>query len=94
MLHTDADLPVAVKSPIEAHDVRGVAFMQHLQLSDNLIPDGRFDFQVDQLERERRKPFNSFVTNADETDAVTSFKVTRRGAVIWCFDVFPPILNK
>lgn len=53
VLHTDADLPIAVKGPIEAHDVGGVAFMQHLQLSDNLVSDGRLDFQVDQLKRER-----------------------------------------
>lgn len=56
VLHTDADLPIAVKSPIEAHDVGGVAFMQHLQLSDNLVSDGRLDFQVDQLKRERMRP--------------------------------------
>lgn len=49
VLHTDADLPIAVKGPIEAHNVRGVAFMQHLQLSDNLVPYGGLDFKVDQL---------------------------------------------
>lgn len=49
VLHTDADLPIAVKGSIEAHNVRGVAFMQHLQLSDNLVSDGRLDFKVDQL---------------------------------------------
>lgn len=47
MLHTDADLSIAVKGSIEAHDVGRVAFMQHLQLSDNLVSDGRLDFQVD-----------------------------------------------
>lgn len=51
MLHTDADLPIAVKGPVEAHNVGGVAFMQHLQLSDYLVPDGRLDFQVDQLKK-------------------------------------------
>ena len=56
MLHTDADLPIAVKGSIEAHNVGGVAFMKHLQLSDNLVSDGRFDFQVDQLRRERMTP--------------------------------------
>lgn len=54
VLHTDADLPVAVKGPIEAHDVGGVAFMQHLQLSNNLVPDGWLDFQVDQLNGVKR----------------------------------------
>lgn len=56
MLHTDADLPIAVKGPIEAHNVGGVAFMQHLQLSDNLVSDGRLDFKVDQLREERMRP--------------------------------------
>lgn len=49
VLHTDADLPIAVKGSIEAHNVGGVAFMQHLQLPDNLVSDGRLDFKVDQL---------------------------------------------
>ena len=52
VLHADADLAVAVEGPVEAHNVRGVALMQHLQLSDDLVPDGRLDLQVDQL-RER-----------------------------------------
>lgn len=49
MLHTDADLAVTVEGPIETHNVGGVAFMQHLQLSDNLVANGRLDFKVDQL---------------------------------------------
>ena len=44
MLHADGDLPVAVEGSIETHNIWGITFMQHLQLSDNLIPDGRFDF--------------------------------------------------
>ena len=56
VLHTDADLAVAVKGPIEAHNVGGVAFMQNLQLSDNLVSDGRLDFQVDQLRGKRMRP--------------------------------------
>lgn len=47
VLHADADLSIAVESPVEAHDVGGVAFVEHLQLPDDLVPDGRFDFQVD-----------------------------------------------
>ena len=52
VFHADADLAVAVEGPVEAHNVRGVALVQHLQLSDDLVPDGRLDLQVDQL-RER-----------------------------------------
>lgn len=54
VLHTDADLPIAVKGSIKTHNVGGVAFMQHLQLSDNLVSDGRFDFKVDQLREEEK----------------------------------------
>lgn len=50
MLHADADLPVAVEGPVEAYNVRGVALMQHLQLTDDLVPDGWFDLQVNQLQ--------------------------------------------
>lgn len=46
VLHTDTDLSITVKSSIEAHDVGRVALVQHLQLSDDLVPDGRFDLQV------------------------------------------------
>ena len=49
VLHADADLAVAVEGPVEAHDVWGVALVQHLQLSNDLVPDGRLDLQVDQL---------------------------------------------
>uniref|UniRef100_A0A3Q2Y497 Ribosomal protein L4 n=1 Tax=Hippocampus comes TaxID=109280 RepID=A0A3Q2Y497_HIPCM len=51
VLHADADFPIAVESAIEAHNVGGVAFMQNLKLPYNLVPDGRFDFQVDELQR-------------------------------------------
>lgn len=50
MLHADADFSVAVERSIEAHNVRGVALVQHLQLPNDLVPNGRFDLQVDQLE--------------------------------------------
>lgn len=49
MLHADADFSVAVERAVEAHDVGGVALVQHLQLTNDLVPDGWFDFQVDQL---------------------------------------------
>lgn len=55
VLHTDADLPIAVKGSVEAHNVGRVAFMQHLQLSDNLVPNCRLDFEMDQLREERRQ---------------------------------------
>lgn len=55
VLHTDADLAIAVKGSVEAHDVGRVAFMQHLQLSDNLVSNCRLDFEVDQLREERRQ---------------------------------------
>lgn len=53
MLHADADFSVTVESPVEAHNVGGVTFMEHLQLSNDLVPDGWFDLQVDQLEHRR-----------------------------------------
>lgn len=68
VLHTDADLPIAVKGPIKAHNVGGVAFMQHLQLSDNLVPDGRFDFQVDQLRGVNMKPLTTTLTKSNASD--------------------------
>lgn len=46
MLHADADLAIAVEGPVEAHNVWGVALVQHLQLPDDLVPDGGFDLQV------------------------------------------------
>lgn len=49
VLHTDADLSIAVKGSVEAYNVGRVAFMQHLQLSDNLVPNCRLDFEMDQL---------------------------------------------
>lgn len=49
VLHTDADLAVTVESPVKSHNVGGITFMQHLQLSDDLIPDGWLNLQVDQL---------------------------------------------
>lgn len=55
VLHADADLAVAVEGPIEAHDIRGVTLMQHLQLTDDLVPDGWLDLQVDQLQGRGRR---------------------------------------
>ena len=43
VLHANADLSIAVESSVEAHNVGRVTLMQHLQLSDNLVSDGRFD---------------------------------------------------
>lgn len=71
VFHTDADFSIAVKRPIEAHNVGGVAFMQHLQLSDNLIPDGRLDFQMDQLKKEMIIS-TAVLTKKHATDAYTS----------------------
>lgn len=50
VLHTDADLPIAVECAIETNNVGGVAFVKHLELTDNLVSDGRFDLQVNQLQ--------------------------------------------
>jgi hypothetical protein len=50
VLHADADLAITVEGPVEAHDVWGVTLVQHLQLSDDLVPDGWLDLQVDQLQ--------------------------------------------
>lgn len=44
VLHADGNLSIAVEGSVETHDVRGVTLVQHLQLPDNLIPDGWFDF--------------------------------------------------
>lgn len=44
VLHADGDLSIAVEGSIETHDIWGITLVQHLQLSDNPIPDGRFDF--------------------------------------------------
>ena len=52
VLHTDTDLPITIEGSIEAHNVGGIALMQHLQLSDDLVSDGGLDFQVDQLWKE------------------------------------------
>ena len=49
MLHADADLSIAVEGSVEAHDVGGVTLVKYLQLSDDLVPNGRFDLKVDQL---------------------------------------------
>lgn len=60
VLHADADFSIAVKSPVEAHNVRRVALMQHLELPYDLVPDGWFNLQVDQLEHGR----NTFLVDA------------------------------
>lgn len=44
VLHADGNLSIAVEGSIETHNIWGITLMQHLQLSDNLIPDGWFDF--------------------------------------------------
>lgn len=49
VLHTNADLAVAVEGAVEAHDIWRVALVQDLKLSDDLVPDGGLNFQVDQL---------------------------------------------
>lgn len=51
MLHADADLSIAVKRPIESHNVRRVALMQHLKLSDDLVSECRFNFKMNKLNR-------------------------------------------
>lgn len=53
VLHADTDLSIAVEGPVEAHDVGRVTLMEHLQLSDDLVPDGRLNLQVDELWRRR-----------------------------------------
>lgn len=53
MLHADADFSVAVESSVETHNVGGVTLVQHLKLPNDLVPDGWFDFQVDQLVNKR-----------------------------------------
>lgn len=49
VLHTDADLSITVEGPVKSHNIGRITLMQHLQLSDDLVPDGWLDLQVDQL---------------------------------------------
>lgn len=49
VLHADADLPVAVESTVESHDVGRIALVQDLKLSDDLVANGWLYLQVDQL---------------------------------------------
>ena len=81
VLHADADLSVAVEGPVESHDVGRVALVQNLQLADDLVPDGRFDLQVDQLgggynnylhkqqQRRQRNVENIDIYNVENTSA-------------------------
>lgn len=43
VLHTDADLSITVEGPVKSYNVWGITLMQHLQLSDDLVPDGWLD---------------------------------------------------
>lgn len=72
MLHADADLPVAVEGPVEAHDVRRVALVQHLQLADDLVPDRGLDLQVDEL-----KPWKPSPARASAAKHVTGRRASR-----------------
>lgn len=49
VLHADADFSITVESSVKTHNVGGVTLVKHLQLSDDLVPDGRLDLQVNQL---------------------------------------------
>lgn len=69
VLHADTDLPVTVEGPIEAHDVGGVTLVQYLQLADDLVPDGRLDLQVDQLQG-REKQVQDWDAEGVETRGV------------------------
>lgn len=53
VLHTDANLSVTVEGPVKSHNVGRITLMQHLQLSDDLVPDSWLDLQVDQLRDNR-----------------------------------------
>lgn len=44
VLHADADLSIAVKRSIKAHNIGRITLMQHLKLSDDLVSDCRFNF--------------------------------------------------
>lgn len=65
MLHADADFSIAVESSIEAHNVGGVTLVQHLQLPNDLVPNGWFDLQVDQLEHRRHQVLFMFSFHAE-----------------------------
>ena len=51
VLHTNTDLAITVKRPVETNNIGRITFVQHFQLSDNLVPDRWLDFQVDQLKQ-------------------------------------------
>ena len=53
ILHTDTNFSITIEGPVEAHDVGGVTLVQHLQFPDDLVPDGWFDLEVDQLDEKR-----------------------------------------
>lgn len=80
VLHADADFPITVESAIEAHNVGGVTFVQHLKLPYNLIPDGWFDFQVDELQRRitvtthKKKSLGHWVSGCNFRSTIASCK--------------------
>lgn len=49
MFHADADLSIAVKCSIEAHNVGRVTLMEHLKFTDDLVSDSRFNFKMNEL---------------------------------------------
>lgn len=71
MLHTDTDLPITVESPIEAHYVGRVTLVQHLQLTNNLVPDSWLDFQMNKLQQngEHGQPIRSVGSSKNRTRA-------------------------
>jgi hypothetical protein len=85
VLHADADLAVAVEGPVEAHDVRGVALVQYLQLPDDLVPDCGFDLQVDQLKGRREgKAFKKWSKEECLSSRFKFLKVRRETAFWLC----------
>lgn len=83
MLHADADFSVAVESSVETHNVGGVALVQHLQLPNDLVPDGWFDFQVDQLANRRVCLHSHFTNTLKSYNKFSIFCICYRGLGGW-----------
>lgn len=83
MLHADADFSVAVESSVETHNVGGVTLVQHLQLPNDLVPDGWFDFQVDQLANGRVCLHSHFMNTLKSYNKFSIFCICYGGLEGW-----------
>ena len=66
-----------VVGPVKSYDVRRVAFVEHLQLRDDLFPYGRLHLQVDHLLGHHGA--RSAVTHAVDHAAIACTQLTNLG---------------